>query len=195
MARTCKNSIRKYNLCLSEVVDRTGAAALVARQIPIGSQNHAVYVDLSRVCSSYFVRSLAFSFCCRPPFRNHCWYVTSRSKFRCDSNSIDHLFAFLGTLFWQSSDTPNSIVGVLFQSLLFVVIGAMTTVIKQFPNRSIFYKHQDANFFPTWTYVMGRSAASLPYAIADAVIYGKLFLLLLGLNDVVAVAHSVISAC
>lgn len=78
----------------------------------------------------------------------------------------------VGTLFFQQSDAPNNVVAVLFQSLFYSVVGAMTIVIKQFPERSIFYKQQDANFFPTWTYVVGRSVAAIPNAMIDAVGYG-----------------------
>jgi ABC-type multidrug transport system ATPase subunit len=56
----------------------------------------------------------------------------------------------VGTLFFQS-DSPQDLVGVIFQSMFFSAIGAMTLVVTQFPARSIFYKQQDARFFPTWT--------------------------------------------
>jgi ABC-2 type transporter len=78
-----------------------------------------------------------------------------------------------GTLFWQAAPgNPSSIVGALFQSMVYTIIGAMTVVVREFPNRSIFYKQQDANFYPTWTYVVGRSIASVPVALIDAFVYG-----------------------
>jgi hypothetical protein len=111
-------------------------------------------------------------------YRRDCAIKSAHTKF-----TADLLCLLLGTLFWQAAPgNPSSIVGALFQSMLYNTIGAMTLVIRQFPNRSIFYKQQDANFFPTWTYVLGRSVASVPVAIIDAVIYGtKLnFLFLFG---------------
>jgi ABC-type multidrug transport system ATPase subunit len=56
----------------------------------------------------------------------------------------------VGTLFFQSK-SPQDLVGVIFQSMFYAAIGAMTLVVTQFPARSIFYKQQDARFFPTWT--------------------------------------------
>lgn len=86
-----------------------------------------------------------------------------------------------GTVFFQSSDNPQNIVSVLFQSMFFGVVGAMVSVVRQFPERSIFYKHQDANFFPTWTFVIGRSIATIPSACFDAVLYGTLLYYLVDL--------------
>lgn len=51
----------------------------------------------------------------------------------------------------------------------------MTIVIKQFPDRGVFYKQQDASFFPAWTYVVGRSVAAIPNAMIDAVGYGTFY--------------------
>lgn len=47
------------------------------------------------------------------------------------------------------------------------------------------YKQQDANFFPTWTYVVGRSLASVPASVIDGLVYGTLVYWLVGLahND------------
>jgi ABC-2 type transporter len=56
----------------------------------------------------------------------------------------------VGTLFYQN-DSPQDLMGVLFQSVFFCSLGAMLIVVAQFPARSIFYKHQDARFFPTWS--------------------------------------------
>lgn len=54
-------------------------------------------------------------------------------------------------------------------------------VVSQFPARSVFYKQQDANFFPTWAYVVGRSIAALPVAFIDGICYGTLIYWLTGL--------------
>jgi len=86
-----------------------------------------------------------------------------------------------GTLFWQQGDNPNSVIAILFQSMFFSCVGAMVLITKQFPARSIYYKHQDANFFPTWTYVVGRSVASVPTALLDAVGYGTIIYWFVGL--------------
>ena len=56
----------------------------------------------------------------------------------------------VGTLFFQN-ESPQDLMGVLFQSVFFCSLSAMLLVVAQFPARSIFYKHQDARFFPTWS--------------------------------------------
>ena len=69
--------------------------------------------------------------------------------------------------------------------MFYACVAQMNSVTKQFPNRSIYYKHQDANFFPTWCYVLGQSIASIPVAITDALGYGTLIYFCVGLaiND------------
>lgn len=90
-----------------------------------------------------------------------------------------------GTIFWQANDDPTSIMGILFQSMFFVSVGAMLKIPGQYEHRSILYKHQDSNFFPTWTYVVGKSLASVPASVIDGVIYGTLIFWFVGLahND------------
>uniref|UniRef100_A0A7S3PDN2 ABC transporter domain-containing protein n=1 Tax=Amphora coffeiformis TaxID=265554 RepID=A0A7S3PDN2_9STRA len=86
-----------------------------------------------------------------------------------------------GTMYWQTTDSV-SVVGVLFQSMFVCVISAMLNVAKQFPDRSIFYKQQDANFFPTWTYVLSRTASNLPAALTDAIMFGTIIFWFVGLS-------------
>lgn len=90
-----------------------------------------------------------------------------------------------GTVFWQSWEDVTSVLGILFQSMLFVSLGAMMKVAPQYGVRGILYKHQDANFFPTWTYVVGRSIASIPASIIDGLLYGTIVYWFVGLahND------------
>ena len=78
----------------------------------------------------------------------------------------------MGTVFWQISD-PQTTMGVVFQCVFFISMGAMLKVAPQIDTRGIFYKEQDANFYPTWTYVLARSLAGLPTSIQDALVYGS----------------------
>jgi hypothetical protein len=96
-----------------------------------------------------------------------------------------------GTLFWQGNDDPTSVMGILFQSMFFVSVGAMLKVGPQYEVRGILYKHQDANFFPTWTYVAGRSLASLPSSVIDGLVYGTIVFWFVGLahDDGASVAN------
>ena len=63
--------------------------------------------------------------------------------------------------------------GVVFQCVFFISMGAMLKVAPQIDTRGIFYKEQDANFYPTWTYVLARSLAGLPTSIQDSLVYGS----------------------
>ena len=90
-----------------------------------------------------------------------------------------------GTLFWQGWEVVSSVVGILFQSMFFIALGAMLKVSPQYAVRGILYKHQDANFFPTWTYVVGRSLATIPSSVIDGLLYGTIVFWFVGLahND------------
>ena len=78
----------------------------------------------------------------------------------------------VGTVFWQVHD-PQTVMGVIFQSVFFIAMGAMLKIAPQIDVRGVFYKEQDANFYPTWTFVSSRSLAGLPTSIQDAVVYGS----------------------
>jgi ABC-2 type transporter len=77
----------------------------------------------------------------------------------------------VGTVFFQSTGVSSNVFSILFQSVLYQCLGAMVLIVKAFPARSIFYKQQDANFFPTWAYVLGRSLSTVPVAMIDAIGY------------------------
>jgi len=87
----------------------------------------------------------------------------------------------VGTVFFQSTGNDRNVFSVLFQTLFYIAISAMVLLKRQFPARSIFYKHQDANFFPTFAYTFSRSIATVPVALIDAVIYGTMVYFLVGL--------------
>lgn len=127
-----------------------------------------------------------------------------RSKKQNKSNSLHSLFLEIGapvadfvmgivagTLFWQQSDNAQSVVGILFQSMFFVSLGSMQKIPEQFDLRGILYKHQDANFFPTWTFVVGRSLAGIPTALTDSIVYGTIIYWFVGLayNDGASIAN------
>eukprot|EP00522_Entomoneis_paludosa_P012046 CAMPEP_0172443714 /NCGR_PEP_ID=MMETSP1065-20121228/3929_1 /TAXON_ID=265537 /ORGANISM="Amphiprora paludosa, Strain CCMP125" /LENGTH=1500 /DNA_ID=CAMNT_0013194039 /DNA_START=53 /DNA_END=4555 /DNA_ORIENTATION=+ len=96
------------------------------------------------------------------------WRDKYQLKAKIGQNLI--LGVVVGTIFWDAS--VGSLIGVMFQSMFIQIIGAMLLIVKQFPYRSILYKQQDANFFPTWTYVAGRSVANIPNSLIDSVLFG-----------------------
>lgn len=88
----------------------------------------------------------------------------------------------VGGVFWNT-DSVVSIFGVLFQGMLFIMLGAMTSAPSQMADRIIYYKHADANFFPTFSYVIGRSIALIPQATMDCVIFGSILYWMVRLEE------------
>ena len=86
----------------------------------------------------------------------------------------------VGTVFWQTDD-PQSVMGVVFYSVLFIGLGTLARIAPQFETRGILYKEQDANFFPTWTFVLARALAGIPSSLQDSLIFGSLIYWLSGL--------------
>ena len=97
----------------------------------------------------------------------------------------------VGTVFFQQASDPRTVLSVLFQSLLYSLVGSIVRVRNQFFDRPVFYKQQDAMFFPSWSYVLGCSMASIPNALFDAVGYGSFIFWLVGLayNDGATIAN------
>jgi ABC-type multidrug transport system ATPase subunit len=131
-------------------------------------------------------------------FRNSCWASLKLLVYReCllwwrDKAGIktriaqDLLMGLIaGTLFWQASDNSSSVLGIMFQSMFFISIGAILKVGPQYAVRGILYKQQDANFFPTWSYVVGRSLSTIPASAIDGLLYGSIIFWFVGLawND------------
>lgn len=86
----------------------------------------------------------------------------------------------VGTVFWQTED-PQSMMGVVFYAVLFIGLGTLAKTSLQFETRGIIYKEQDANFFPTWTFVLARALAGVPSSLQDTLIFGSLIYWLAGL--------------
>ena len=67
----------------------------------------------------------------------------------------------------------------------------MAKIPGQIVSRSVFYKEQDANLYPTWTFLVGRTVGTLPSALIDALVFGSLIYWLVGLafDDGASVAN------
>jgi hypothetical protein len=87
----------------------------------------------------------------------------------------------IGTVFYNQGDNPYSGIGVLFQTLMFLSLGTLVSVMTQIDNRPIVYKHQELNFYPTWIFVLGRFFALLPAITIDIIFYGTVVFFLSGL--------------
>lgn len=82
----------------------------------------------------------------------------------------------VGGVFYQTEDVI-SILGVLFQGMLFIMLGGMTTAPGFVEERSIFYKHADANFFSSYPFVLGKMLSKLPQVRCLAMLFSLCFLL------------------
>ena len=67
----------------------------------------------------------------------------------------------VGGVFYQTHDIV-SILGVLFQSMLFIMLGASTSAPALVDDRVIFRKHHEANFFSAYPFVIGRTLSQMP---------------------------------
>ena len=137
-----------------------------------------------------FIKAKEFSEKYRNPWHKSIWLVFRRELllWRRDTYNLRAKVAqdivmgvIVGTVFWQTP-ASSAIFGVLFQTLLMMTLGAMLATPQQVDKRSIFYKHQDGNFFPTWTFVVGRSLAQLPQAFIDSMLYGTIVYFFVGLS-------------
>lgn len=67
----------------------------------------------------------------------------------------------VGGVFFQTSNEV-SILGALFQAMLFVMLGGMVTAPAFVDERMIFYKQADANFFSAFPFVFAKAISKLP---------------------------------
>jgi ABC-type multidrug transport system ATPase subunit len=67
----------------------------------------------------------------------------------------------VGGVFFQTDD-PVSILGVLFQGMLFVMLSGMAVAPGFVDERIVFYKHADANFFSAFPFVVAKALSKLP---------------------------------
>lgn len=85
----------------------------------------------------------------------------------------------VGAVFWQT-DNIASLYGVVFQLMLFIMLGAMVAVPEQVSDRRIYYKMADANFFGAFAYVSGQAIALIPQTLIDVSIFGTLIYWMVG---------------
>ena len=105
-------------------------------------------------------------------------------------------FVFLDT------DLSSSFFGVLFQGNLFIMLGAVSQIVEclscsgfslltqcnifmpypkkmtsapgMLDDRTVFYKHNDSNFYPALSYVIGQALALVPQMILDVLLFVSL---------------------
>ncbi|KAG1712822.1 hypothetical protein DVH05_000557 [Phytophthora capsici] len=79
--------------------------------------------------------------------------------------------------FWDVDPTNAQVMlGVLFQSILFLALGQASQIPTFMAARDIFYKQRGANFYRSSTYVLSCSVAQLPLAAGESLVFGTLIL-------------------
>lgn len=73
----------------------------------------------------------------------------------------------VGGVFFQTDD-PVSIIGVLFQGMLFVMLGGMVSAPTFVDERLIYYKQADSNFYGAFSFVIGKALSKLPQVRSKA---------------------------
>ncbi|GKY96133.1 hypothetical protein MPSEU_000573400 [Mayamaea pseudoterrestris] len=84
---------------------------------------------------------------------------------------------------YLSTTDQISILGALFQAVLFIVLGAMQSASALISDRVIYYKHSDANFYSAWPFVFGRSLSQVPQTMIDTVLFATILYFMIGLAD------------
>ncbi len=71
----------------------------------------------------------------------------------------------VGGVFFQTTD-EISILGVLFQSMLFVMLGGMVTAPAFVDERLIYYKQNDSNYYGAFSFIFAKAISRLPQVSA-----------------------------
>ena len=64
--------------------------------------------------------------------------------------------------------------GLVFSVMCYVATGGMATIPSLIDRRNVFYKHRDANFFPTASYVLADCLIDWPLTAAEILLYSNL---------------------
>ena len=98
------------------------------------------------------------------------------------ANAIKNLImgVSVGGVFYQT-ESITGIYGVLFQVMMFILLGAMVSAPALVDDRAIYYKHADANFYSAFPYIIGKALALMPQAFTDVMIFGTIIYWMVGL--------------
>jgi len=86
----------------------------------------------------------------------------------------------VGGAFFQTTYVI-SILGVLFQSMLFVMLGGMITAPAFVNERLIYYKQNDANYYGAFSFVFAKAISRLPQTFMDCFVFGTILYYMVGL--------------
>lgn len=75
------------------------------------------------------------------------------------SDSYDHI-------------NSGSVIGVFFHSVRYIALNAAREVIPHLDIGPVVQKQYNSNFFPMYTYIIGRSVSLAPLLLLDTILYG-----------------------
>ncbi|CAK4323708.1 unnamed protein product [Aphanomyces euteiches] len=79
------------------------------------------------------------------------------------------------TTFYQvDPNVAQVMLGVIFQTILFLAFGQAALLPAFFAARDIFYKQRGANFFRTLSFVLAQTVTQIPFSVAETIIFGSL---------------------
>lgn len=121
-----------------------------------GSGTHVDMSDVENKYMNSFPRSLWLNL-------KRSFVIWTRDKRFIMVNAIKNAImgVSVGGVFWQTDDVVSKF-GVLFQAMLFIMLGAMVAAPAQVADRAVYYRHSDANFYPAFPYVFGKAIAVIP---------------------------------
>ncbi|RLN10353.1 hypothetical protein BBJ28_00017641 [Nothophytophthora sp. Chile5] len=105
------------------------------------------------------------------------WMITMRNTafIRVRGFMVVIMGLIYGSTFYQADPTDVQVViGVTFQSTIFMALGQTSQVPTFFAAREIFYKQRAANFYRSAAFAIANSLALIPQAIFESVIFGSL---------------------
>ncbi|KAG7357215.1 multidrug ABC transporter ATPase [Nitzschia inconspicua] len=98
------------------------------------------------------------------------------------ANAVKNLImgVSVGGVFFQTDDVV-SILGVLFQGMLFVMLSGMVSAPTFVDERLIYYKQSDSNFFGAFSFVIAKALSKLPQTAMDCINFGTILYYMVGL--------------
>uniref|UniRef100_H3H0T1 ABC transporter domain-containing protein n=1 Tax=Phytophthora ramorum TaxID=164328 RepID=H3H0T1_PHYRM len=114
------------------------------------------------------------------------WKLTSRNKSFIKSRALMTVAMGLiyGSTFYQTDPTDiQMMIGVLFQSAMFMSLGQTAQVPTFYAAREVFYKQRSANFYRAASFAIANSLALIPQAVAEGLVFGSLVYWMTGLVE------------
>ncbi|OQR80584.1 ATP-binding Cassette (ABC) Superfamily [Achlya hypogyna] len=81
---------------------------------------------------------------------------------------------YSSTFYQVDSENPVVILGVIFQSVLFLAMGQVPMMPAVLEAREIYYKQRAANFFRTSSFILAQSFTQVPFALGETIVFGSI---------------------